>query len=499
MGFAARKPIADLVDQGGVTFTPQLGLGSLTLMGIGSTIGAGVFVLTGTAAAQYAGPAIAISFVIASVACLGAGLCYAELAAMIPVAGSAYTYAYVALGEGVAWTIGWSLVLEYLLSASTVAVGWSGYFAAAAGELGVHLPAVIAGPPVTFFHGAWRATGSWVNLPAVAVILAVTALLSKGLRRSALANSLVVSLKLLIVLLVVGFGAAHVNAANWRPFIPANTGAFGEFGWSGVVRGAGVVFFAYVGFDMVSSSAQEALRPRRDIPMSLMLSLLVCTGLYIAMSLVMTGLVPFKTLNVPHPVFVAIAGGGPRLTWLKPGISLGVIVGLCSTILVCLYGQTRLFYAMGRDGLIPAIFAKLDPSSHTPVFGTWLLGACAATVAGLVPIDILGEMVSIGTLLAFVIVAVGVLALRLRHPQWHRPFRVPWVWFTGPAAIAICLYMMISLPIATWIRLLVWLAIGAVIYVFYGRHKSRLAKRNNGTEQPASTPRRSSPFKAGRR
>jgi APA family basic amino acid/polyamine antiporter len=472
MGLWTRKSAVDPGSLGGPSFTRHLGLASLTMMGIGATVGAGIFVLTGTAAAHYAGPAISLSFVIASFASLCAGLCYAELASMIPIAGSAYTYAYIALGEGIAWGIGWSLVLEYLFATSTVAIGWAGYFSTALADLGLPLPAVAAGPPFRFDHGAWHATGAWINLPAVAAILGLTVVLSRGIRGSALANGVFVALKLAVILLVICAGARYIHIANWHPFIPPNQGNFGEFGWSGVVRGAGVVFYAYVGFDMVSSSAQEALRPRRDVPLSLLLSLAVCTVLYVAMSLVITGLAPFATLNVPQPVIVAITAAGPRLVWLKPLIDVGIIIGLCSAIMVCLYGQTRLFYAMSRDGLIPPIFSRISPQTHTPVFGTWLVGLAAAAISGLLPIDILGELVSIGTLSAFVIVTIGVLVLRVRHPQWIRPFRVQAVWLVGSMAIMSCLYMMFSLPATTWLRLVIWLAIGAVIYVFYGRKHS---------------------------
>jgi APA family basic amino acid/polyamine antiporter len=278
----------------------------------------------------------------------------------------------------------------------------------------------------------------------------------------------------------------YINSANWHPFIPPNQGRFGEFGWSGVVRGAGVVFYAYIGFDMVSSSAQEALRPRRDVPLSLLLSLAVCTVLYVAMSLVITGLAPFATLNVPQPVIAAITAAGPGLSWIKPLIDVGIIIGLCSAMMVCLYGQTRLFYAMSRDGLIPSIFSRISPHTHTPVFGTWLVGLVAAAISGLLPIDILGELVSIGTLLAFVIVTIGVLVLRVRHPQWTRPFRVQAVWLVGPMAIGSCLYMMFSLPGTTWLRLVVWLAIGALVYIFYSRTHSVLGNARADAIDPHS-------------
>lgn len=476
----ARKPLADLTAHGasddhGSGLRRSLGAGNLTMLGIGCTIGAGIFVLTGTAAANYAGPAVALSFVIAAAACLCAALCYAELASMIPVAGSAYTYAYVSMGEFVAWIIGWNLVLEYLFATSTVAVGWSGYFTSFLAEHGLQLAAQWTQPPLASSgHGHWSWSGGILNLPAAGIVLALTWVLSGGVRESALFNNVMVAVKVIVILLVIGFGALYLDPANWHPFIPPNTGEAGQFGWSGVVRAAGLVFFAYIGFDAVSTSAQEARNPKRDVPLGLLLSLAVCTVLYVGISLVMTGLAPYPLLNVPHPVFVAVDRAGPALAWLKPLVSIGAIVGLGSAILTTLYGQIRIFYSMARDGMISPRFAHLHPKHDTPTWGTWFSGVAAALIAGVLPIDLLGELVSIGTLMAFVIVCVGVLILRKTAPQVERAFRVPYVTPVALCGVAICLYMMFSLPPDTWLRLAVWLAIGFVVYFGYGYRHSKL-------------------------
>ncbi len=484
---------------------------NLVLLGIGAIIGAGIFVLTGTAAAQYAGPAIAISFVLAGAGCLFAGLCYAEFASMIPVAGSAYTYGYATLGEFVAWIIGWDLILEYLFAASTVAVGWSGYFTAFMTELGIHLPPQFVGAPldVVGTHTlvasqlcvdpatggiaidaasranvavadcaaqGFRLVHGIVNLPAMVLVLLLTALLVVGIRESARFNNVIVFVKVAIVLLVIGFGIGHINAANWTPFIPPNTGAFGEFGFSGILRGAGVIFFAYIGFDAVSTAAQEAKNPQRDLPIGILGSLAVCTVLYIAMALVMTGIAPYKELNVPHPVFVAIEYAGPSLAWLGYLVNIGAIAGLASVVLVMLMGQPRIFYSMSRDGLLPGLFGRVHPRFRTPYVSTIITGCVAAVVAGLFPIGLLGELVSIGTLLAFVIVCGGIIVLRRVQPDLPRPFRTPLVPLVPILGILICGYMMSGLPRDTWIRLIVWMAVGLVIYFAYGRSHSVLAR-----------------------
>jgi APA family basic amino acid/polyamine antiporter len=461
-----------------VTLRRSLGALNLTMLGIGAIIGAGIFVLTGSAAAQYAGPAIVLSFVLAGAGCLFAGLCYAEFASMIPIAGSAYTYGYATLGEFFAWIIGWDLILEYLFAASTVSVGWSGYFTAfIRDQLGINIPAALTSAPLRSTGGLhFETTGAIINLPAVALVAILTTLLVIGIQQSARVNNIIVMVKVLIVLLVIGFGLMFVVPANWTPFIPPNTGEFGQFGWSGIVRAAGVIFFAYIGFDAVSTAAQEAKRPQRDLPIGILASLAICTVLYILMSLVMTGVAHYSELNVPNPVYVAIDKAGPSLAWLKWMVSLGAIAGLASVVLVMLLGQPRIFYSMARDGLLPPVFGKVHPKFQTPYVSTIITGSVAGVIAGLFPIQILGELVSIGTLLAFVIVSAGIIVLRYRFPDLPRPFKTPLVPLVPILSILICGYMMSALPGDTWLRLLIWLAIGLVIYFLYGRHYSKAAR-----------------------
>ena len=484
MTLLARKSIDELIAEANTgTLRRTLGPFSLTMLGIGAIIGAGIFVITGTAAAQFAGPGLVISMIIAAIGCAFAGLCYAEFASMIPVAGSAYTYAYATLGELFAWIIGWDLVLEYALGASTIAVGWAGNFISILQDVGIQLPGRLTGPPgslVALPDGSTVA-GAF-NLPAALVVLAVSAILIIGIRESAGFNTVIVIVKVLVLLLFVGFGAAYIRVANWHPFVPPNAGRFGEFGWSGVLRGAGVIFFAFIGFDAVSTAAQEAKNPQRDMPRGILVSLVVCTILYIAVALVLTGIVHYDKLNVPAPIALGVDATG--LGWLKPIIKLGAIAGLSSTMLVMLLGQPRIFYSMSRDGLLPPIFSKVHPRFKTPYVTTAITGVVVALVAGLFPIATLTQLTSMGTLLAFVMVSIGVWVLRRTDPQVHRPFRTPWMPWVPILGALICMAQMAGLPLTTWIRLLVWLAVGLAIYFLYGR-RSAARRRQARTELDA--------------
>ncbi|HET7202607.1 MAG TPA: amino acid permease [Steroidobacteraceae bacterium] len=450
---------------------------ALVLLGVGAIIGTGIFVLTGTAAANHAGPALVVSFLIAGLGCALAGLCYAEFAAMIPVSGSAYSYSYATLGELVAWFIGWNLILEYLFAAATVAVGWSGYVVSLVEQFGMHLPAALTNAPFTKGEGHFEIvrTGAILNLPAVLIIAAITALCYVGIHQSARFNAIVVAIKVAVIVLFVGFGFWAIDGANWQPFIPENTGRFGHFGWSGVVQAAGIIFFAYIGFDAVSTAAQEAKNPQRDMPIGIMGSLIVCTILYVAVSAVLTGMVHFTELNSPAPIAVAL-DLHPELAWLAGWIKLGAIAGMTSVMLVMMLGQPRIFYAMSRDGLLPPFFRRVHPTHRTPYIGTLITGSLAALIAGLFPVTILGELVSIGTLLAFTTVCIGVLVLRYTRPDLVRPFRTPVPWVVCTSGALICAGMMVSLPPDTWLRLGVWTLIGFAIYFFYGYQHSALRK-----------------------
>lgn len=496
MSIWSRKPIETLHSEAHGTGTRHLrrtlGIVQLTAFGVGCTLGAGIFVLTGTVAARHAGPAVAVSFALAATVCLIAGLCYAEFAALVPVAGSAYSYAYATLGELIAWLIGWSLMLEYQFSASLVAIGWSGYLTSALADLGVRVPAHLAMAPFSLnASGHFVLTGAWMNLPAAGVVAICTALLIRGTNLTASVNLVIVLAKVIAILAVVIAGLRYVHPANWHPLIPQNSGHFGHFGWSGVMAGAGIVFFAYLGFDAVSTLAEEAERPQRTVPISLFASLLICTLLYIAVSIVITGMVKYTELDVPDPLYRALAAAGSGLLWLKIIVALTAILGLLSVIITCLIGQVRIFFAMARDGLLPKPFGAVHRRWGTPHVGTLVTGAIAAVTAGFVPLDVLGELISIGTLLAFAIVcaAVPILRRRMREPDRtsspaRLAFRTPLVPLIPMLGAVSCVVLMFSLPVATWIRLAVWLALGLVVYVGFGYRNSNLRRtENNHTRQ----------------
>ncbi len=497
MNLFRRKSIASLQAEAAGDHSLKRALGplNLTLLGIGAIIGTGIFVLTGTVAAQNSGPAVVLSFVFAGVASVFAALCYSEFAALVPIAGSAYTYGYATLGELFGWIIGWDLILEYALSATTVAIGWSGYVSSFLSKnLGIHIPPQLSaarGLCVSVIDGSTQALtsaaggcaalagGPYIqaqfNVPAVVIVALVTALLVIGIKESANLNNIVVFIKVSVVIIFIALAFSHVNTANWHPFIPPNEGARDAFGFTGVVAGAGVVFFAYIGFDSVSTAAQEAKNPQRDMPIGIIASLLICTVLYIIVAAIATGVVPYRELNVPDPIAMVADRAG--LGWIAGLIKLGAIAGLSSVILVQLYGQSRVFFAMAKDGLLPPVVAKVHPKFRTPYITQIVVGIAVAIPAAFLTVREAGSLVSIGTLLAFAIVSAGVLVLRIREPNLARPFKTPWVFFVAPMGVLSSAYLMWYLPLRTWERLFIWLAIGLVVYFGYGIRKSKLAQQ----------------------
>ena len=475
-----------------------LGPINLVTLGIGAIIGTGIFVLTGEAAAQHAGPAIVLSMVLAGIASALAGLCYSEFASTVPIAGSAYTYGYATLGEFVAWIIGWDLILEYALGASTVAVGWSGHLTSFLHDfVGIDFPAQFSAAPGTVIQTAAGSVTAVFNLPAVLITMAVTILIVIGIKESANVNSAIVIVKVGVVLIVILGGAAFINTANWHPFIPPNTGVFGEYGWSGVFRGAAVIFFAYIGFDAVSVAAQESRNPQKDMPVGILGSLVVCTILYILVSGVMVGLVPYRQmLNSPAPMVVAIraaetaSGGSSLLHAMTMLVELGAIAGLSSVMVVMMMAQPRIFYSMANDGLLPPFAKKIHPRFRTPHITSIITGVAVSIAAGFTPIGILGQLVSIGTLMAFVIVSIGIIFLRYQRPDLERPFKTPWVPIVPALSALVSFGLMASLPWTTWERLIIWMAIGIVFYFAYGYSHSEVRKRDTALAAAGGTRRR---------
>jgi len=472
-----------------------LGPGQLIMLGIGDIIGAGIFVLAGLAAAQYGGPAIVLSFILAAIACSFAALCYAEYAAMLPVSGSAYTYVYATLGELAAWLIGCAMTLEFLVGPSAVAVGWSGYVTSLLRDFGVTVPPAWTAPPGTVLVETtprhWEVLSNVTerlaaqgidpstlnsetavfNLLAVVIILVMTAVLVVGIRESSFVNAVIVVIKVGVIVVFIAVGAAFVRPENWTPFVPENTGEFGRYGYSGIVRGSAVVCFAFMGFDSVATAAQETKNPQRDLPIGIFGSLAVCGVLYILVAIVLTGLVPYTELNVPDPFAVGINATG--IAWLSPLIKLGAIAGLSSVVLVGMLAQSRIFYTMANDGLLPSWIARIHPRFRTPHITTMVTGLVMAVIAGTTPISVLGELVSMGTLFTFVIVCGGVIIMRRKRPDLPRPFRTPWSPVVPLLGMATCAYLMSSLPAGTWVLLVAWMTGGLVIYAAYGRRHSK--------------------------
>ncbi|MGG3842623.1 amino acid permease [Anoxybacillus kestanbolensis] len=449
----------------GASLKKELGALDLTMLGIGAIIGTGIFVLTGVAAAEHAGPALVLSFILSGLACVFAALCYAEFASTVPVSGSAYTYSYAAFGELIAWILGWDLILEYGVAASAVAVGWSGYFQGLLAGFGIELPKAIT-------NAYDPEKGTFIDLPAILIVLFITFLLTRGIRKSARFNAVMVVIKVAVILLFLAVGVWYVKPENWTPFMP--------YGFSGVAAGAATVFFAYIGFDAVSTAAEEVKNPQRNMPIGIIASLLICTLLYIAVSLVLTGIVPYDQLGVKNPVAFALEY--IQQDWVAGFISLGAITGITTVLLVMMYGQTRLFYAISRDGLLPKVFSRVSPVRQVPFVNTWVTGLLVLFFAGVVPLNKLAELTNIGTLFAFIVVSAGVLVLRKTQPDLKRAFKTPLVPLVPLLAIAFCSYLVLQLPLTTWIGFVTWLLIGLVIYFTYGRKHSTLNEKASASE-----------------
>ncbi len=463
MNLFRRKSVATLIGAddgghgGGVRLSKSLGAFDLAMLGVGCIIGTGIFVITGVAAAEHAGPALVLSFIIAGIACVFAALCYSEFASTVPAAGSAYTYSYAAFGELLAWILGWDLILEYGVAASAVASGWSGYFQSLLSGFGLHVPHALS----SAFDPA---NGTYFDLPAALIILLIGFLLTRGVKETARFNTLMVIIKIAVVLLFIVIGVWYVKPSNWTPFMP--------FGFQGVASGASAIFFAYIGFDSVSTAAEEVRNPQRDMPIGIISSLAICTLLYVVVSLVLTGIVPYTELNVKNPVAFALEYIGQD--WAAGLLSLGAIAGITTVLLVLLFGQSRLFYAMSRDGLLPGILSRMNPKTKTPAVNTWMICAVVTVVAGFIPLGRLASLTSIGTLFAFSVVSLGVWVMRHTQPDIRRGFRVPLVPVISSLSVLSCGYLMLQLELFTWMAFGVWLIIGLCIYFLYGYRHSAL-------------------------
>lgn len=472
-----KKSVAAVMERAGEgqhAMRRHLGPIQLTALGIGAIVGAGVFIMTGTAAGQYAGPAVTISFALAALICIFAALCYAELASLIPSSGGVYTYAHVTLGELGAWLIGWCLTLEYLFSASTVAVGWAGYFTSVMADMGIAISSKFASAPFVYdVATGWSSSGSLFNLPAMLILGVIGVLIAYGIKAAAVFNNIMVFVKMTVILLVILIGFSFVNMENWIPFVPENTGVFGNFGWSGVLRGAGIVFFAYIGFDSLSTLGEEARNPQKDLPRGMIGSLAISTVIYILAALVITGIVSYKDLFVPDPFAVAVDALGPKYLWMRFIVKLGILAGSTTVILVMLLGQTRILYSMAKDRFLPKTFSAISPKTRTPFINTLIVTAVGMLFAGVFPVAILGQLVSMGTLLAFAVVCIAVLILRRTQPALHRPFKAPFVPLVPLIGAMLCIGQMCMLPLVTWQQLLAWVVLGLIVYFAYGARNSR--------------------------
>ena len=476
-----RKPLKaaaqtnEAEEEDGHQLKRHLGPFNLTAIGIGAIIGAGIFVITGQAASLYAGPAVILSFFIAAIVCAFAGLCYAELSSMIPVSGGAYSYSYIAMGEFPAWLVGWAVTGQILFSASTVAVGWSGYCSSFLRDMGITLSDIFTRSPIAYApESGWELTGAWLNLPAVVLVLLIGTMISIGIKAATHFNNLMVVIKLITIALFIILGFSYIQTENLTPFIPANEGSFVEFGWSGVFRAAGLLFFAYIGFDTVSTLAQESINPQKDLPKGILGSLLISTTAYIVTSLILVGIVYYKQLDVPDPMSVALNAMGSSFLWLKVAVKLAILAGLASVVLVQSLALTRVFMTISKDGLIFKKFGKINKKTKTPLFSSIATALFCIIISGLLPVNIIGELVSMLTLFLFAIVCLGVLLLRYLHPEFERPFKVPFVPAVPAIGILVCLLQMACLPLATWIQFVLWLSLGLCIYFAYGIRHSKL-------------------------